>query len=307
VTDFSGADCEQTEASDNKTMNCTEIQELLSPYYDGELPSDALASVAEHVRGCASCAEVLAGYGKLSESFSADPAGAVSEDIWAKIVDELDRPDEIQDKSKVLTISATIEAKRPWLTRATYQRLAIAASMLFVLGLSIWLHRQDAITDMHDGHEAEFVATMDYYLEVLPENPDQAEQFLLDKYDGKLVAPEQAISLVGYRPTVANGLPEGYTLVSTSVLKMPCCTCVKAVCKRADGSTLVLFEHDDEKAAWFGERPSSMAMCGDKECCLVDLDSSIAATWREGTRSVTAVGARDQAEVASLVNWFKRG
>jgi hypothetical protein len=67
----------------------------------------------------------------------------------------------------------------------------------------------------------------------------------------------------------------------------------------------VLFEHDDEKAAWFGERPTSMAMCGDKECCLVDLDSSIAATWRMGTRSVTAVGARDQDEVANLVDWFK--
>ncbi|QDV83714.1 anti-sigma factor family protein [Planctomycetes bacterium TBK1r] len=287
-------------------MNCTEIRELLSPYYDGELPSDTLVTVAKHARGCASCAEALAGYGRLSKSFSAAPVGAVSENVWAKIVDELDRPSEIREKSKVLAPSATAETGRFRLSRATFQRLAIAASMLIVFGLSVWLRRQDSMTDMHDGHAAEFVATMDHYLEILPENPDQAEQFLLDKYDGKVVALEQAIRLVGYRPKVADGLPEGYTLASTSVLKMPCCTCVKAVCKRTDGSTLVLFEHEDKKADWFGTRPTSMAMCGDENCCLVDLGSSIAATWQAGTRSVTAVGARDQTEVASLVNWFKK-
>jgi hypothetical protein len=109
---------------------------------------------------------------------------------------------------------------------------------------------------------------------------------------------------VGYRPAVSEGLPEGYSLASTSVLKMPCCTCVKAVCKRQDGSTLVLFEHDDEKTEWFGERQSNMAMCGDKECCLVDLDSSIAATWKQGSRSLTAVGVRDVDEVNTLVSWL---
>ncbi|MEO8268596.1 MAG: zf-HC2 domain-containing protein [Aureliella sp.] len=285
-------------------MNCTEIQDLLSPYYDGELSADARASVAEHLLHCATCAGILAGYRKLSDSISATPVGPVSETIWAGIVRELDRASELAAQSKVLT-SAT-QMQRPWLTRATFQRLAIAASILLVFGLSVWLRRHDAMTDMHSSHGPEFVATMNHYLKVLPENPEQAEQFLLDKYDGKLVTPEQAISLVGYRPSVADGLPEGYTLASTSVLKMPCCTCVKAVCKRSDGSTLVLFEHDDEKTAWFGDRPTTMAMCGDKECCLVDLDSSIAATWREGTRSVTAVGARDQAEVVKFVDWFER-
>ena len=86
---------------------------------------------------------------------------------------------------------------------------------------------------------------------------------------------------------------------------MPCCTCMKAVCKRDDGLTFVLFEHDVKETAWFGDRPSSMATCGDTECWLVDLDSSIAATWKQGTRSVTAVGVRDQEEVMTLVNWMK--
>ena len=67
----------------------------------------------------------------------------------------------------------------------------------------------------------------------------------------------------------------------------------------------MLFEHDDEKTDWFGERPSSMATCGDKECCLVDLDSSIAATWKRGSRWVTAVGVRDTDEISELVTWLE--
>jgi hypothetical protein len=67
---------------------------------------------------------------------------------------------------------------------------------------------------------------------------------------------------------------------------------------------LVLFEHDDEETEWFGDRPSNMATCGDKECCLVNLDESIAATWRRGSRWVTAVGVRDEAEVSELVTWL---
>ena len=191
----------------------------------------------------------------------------------------------------------------------------MAASVLVLLGAGLWFGG-DSNHDMagggamamhgidghsHDGEEAmsaehmvEFAGVMDDYLQKLPSDPDGAEQMLLTKYDGEEVDAEGAVKLVGYRPIVSGGLPEGYSLASTSVLKMPCCTCVKAVCKRSDGSTLVLFEHDDEETAWFGDRRQSMAMCGDKDCCLVDLDSSIAATWKQGTRSVTAVGVRDQ-------------
>ena len=66
----------------------------------------------------------------------------------------------------------------------------------------------------------------------------------------------------------------------------------------------MLFEHDDEKTDWFGQRQSNMVMCGDKECCLVDLDSSIAATWKRGSRSLTAVGVHDLEEAENLVSWL---
>ncbi len=200
--------------------------------------------------------------------------------------------------------------------------VSLAASVLLLLGFGLWyggegggvnemanggamaMHSHDGDEEMSSDHMKQFAGVMDEYLQRLPSDPDGAERMLLAKYNGEKVDFDGAVKLVGYRPIVSGGLPEGYSLASTSVLKMPCCTCVKAVCHRSDGSTLVLFEHDDEVSAWFGNRPSSMATCGDKDCCLVDLDSSIAATWRQGSRSVTAVGVRDQEEVATLVNWL---
>jgi hypothetical protein len=301
-------------------MNCSETQNLLSAFYDGELSSDRHAIVAEHLSQCESCAESLAGFQQLSAAFSRSATPPVPLSVWDGVVRGLDRQDDGEipfksdeslgsGESKTVKLATTGQSGhlhgRGW-SRATYQRLAIAASILLVLGLSVWISRHESISEADHEHSQEFVATMDHYLRVLPNNPDKAEQFLLDKYNGQVVAPDEAVSLVGYRPAVADGLPAGYSLASTSVLKMPCCTCVKAVCKRQDGSTLVLFEHDDQKVEWFGDRASSMAICGDKECCLVDLDSSIAATWREGSRSVTAVGLRDHEEVAALVQWFEQ-
>ncbi|QDV47589.1 hypothetical protein Enr13x_74990 [Stieleria neptunia] len=299
-------------------MNCNETQDLLSAFYDDELSVDVCAAVAEHLQSCQGCARSLTDFERLSGAFSRAVAPPVPPSVWGQVVRGLDAENATESVGRVkplpavapaVELASSANADRSTnrrISRATYRRLAIAASILLVFGLSVWISRHDTMSDTDHGRSKEFVATMDRYLRALPENPDEAEQFLLDKYDGKMVAPDEAVRLVGYRPAVADGLPERYSLASTSVLKMPCCTCVKAVCKRQDGSTLVLFEHDDEEVDWFGDRTSSMAMCGDKECCLVDLDSSIAATWREGPRSVTAVGVKDQEEVTALVRWFKQ-
>jgi hypothetical protein len=229
------------------------------------------------------------------------PQPKVPPAVWNGLAVDL-AAGESNDSAKPKPLSSQ-DQNRYWWTSS--RQLALAASVLVMLGFGYWMSRGTDHPDFGDqAHSAEFLATMDHYLQQLPANPDAAEQFLLNKYDGQRVNADEAVHLVGYRPAVSKGLPDGYSLASTSVLKMPCCTCVKAVCKRQDGSTLVLFEHDDEKTEWFGDRPSNMAMCGDKECCLVDLDSSIAATWKRGSRSLTAVGVRDVEEVNTLVSWL---
>ncbi len=270
-------------------MNCPEVQEQLSAYHDGELKPQVRSRVAAHVASCDDCAKQLSEFESYSEAFKKLPQPEAPPSVWAGIASE-----SVQS-SRQLWLD---DRRRPQLSIG---RLSLAASVMLMMGIGFWMVHQP---EPFDSHQAEFAMTMDHYLKTLARDPDEAEQFLLDKYNGQTVNLEDAVRLVGYRPAVASGLPEEYTLASTSIMKMPCCTCFKAVCKRQDGSTLVLFEHDDEETEWFGERPSSMAHCGDTECCLVDLDSSIAATWKRGSRWVTAVGIRDAEEVSELVTWL---
>ena len=277
-------------------MKCSDVLDRLSAYYDGELSGTARDSIAQHLAACERCASEYAGFESLSRFVQESPLPTVPPEIWTGIEAQLSNNTNTESG-----VSLAEPAIRPR-SRVSVRQLALAVSVLLLLGYGVWLSQH--LGNPHHEHNAEFVATMDHYLTTLDGDPEGAEQFLLDKYNGQTVDPEGALRLVGYRPAVAQGLPEGYSLASTSVLKMPCCTCVKAVCKRQDGSTLVLFEHDDEKTDWFGQRPTNMAMCGDTECCLVDLDSTIAATWQRGSRSMTAVGVRDKAEVTKFASWL---
>ena len=297
------------------TNDCKTVQPYLSAYHDGELAAGQAATVAKHVQSCESCAAELRAFESLGSAFVQAPIPAKPADLWQRIERELPPAPEPVTLSRRFSV---------WARESPYGAglVSMAASILLLLGFGLWyggdqdgmentaggmaMHSHDGEEGMSAEHMVEFAGVMDDYLQKLPSDPDGAEQMLLTKYDGEKVDAAGAAKLVGYRPIVSGGLPEGYSLASTSVLKMPCCTCVKAVCKRSDGSTLVLFEHDDEETAWFGDRRQSMATCGDKDCCLVDLDSSIAATWKQGSRSVTVVGVRDQDEVATLVNWLDK-
>lgn len=284
-------------------MKCSDVSNRLSAAYDGELSGAERDSVAQHLSVCERCASEFSGFESLSRAVKEQPVPRVPPEIWTSIAAQLAQSGSGESTDVVSKPPSQIKA---WgITR----RLALAASILLLLTSGPWILKHFGTShDDHDHeHSAEFAVTMDHYLKLLATDPESAEQFLLNRYHGETVDTERALKLVGYRPAVAKGLPEGYSLTSTSVLKMPCCTCVKAVCKRQDGSTLVLFEHDDEKPEWFGQRPSNMAMCGETQCCLVELDSldsSFAATWKRGSRSVTAVGVRDEAEVSKLVSWL---
>lgn len=287
---------------------CQSVQDQLSAFFDGELGTAERRQVEAHLTECPLCQSELARFQRVSERIR-DTAETAVPQSWA-------------------SIEGALGVRRPdpavwWWRRNVGIAAAVAATLLLAVG--IWANMRNSNLpqvaqhggssghgDMMPGmemdpeHMREFQEVMDDYLVRLSVDPGQAEDFLLTKYEGQRVAPEQAETLVGYKPLIARGLPDGYKLTSSSVVKMPCCTCFKATCRRSDGSTLVLFEHDDEQAVWFGDRKSTMATCGDKDCCLVELDSNIAATWKEGSRSITAVGARDENEVAMLVNALKR-
>ena len=177
----------------------------------------------------------------------------------------------------------------------------MAATIFVAAGIGWFTYQSWFAHGEHDNFTAEF----GHYLDEFRHDPDTAQQILLAKYTNQLVAPNQASEYIGYRPSVTEGLPAEYTLESTHVIKMPCCICVQSICKRSDGSTLAIFEHDDEELTeWFGDRPSITASCKDKQCCLVELDEQIAASWKRGSRHITLIGARDLEEVNKLVAWL---
>ncbi len=274
-------------------MDCSDVKELLSAYHDDELPSDKRAAVAQHLEGCEPCAQELEGFRSLSAIAESLTHPEPPARLWQQLEEHLD----VEPGKR-----ADLPPSFPWLqwTRKPAVRfgLATAAAILIVvgaLGYRTWLQH---------GDDTQFVSAFGQYVNEFQRDPDAAQQILLAKYQGRAVDAEQAIHAVGYRPAVAGGMPEGYAVDSTYVMQLPCCTCVQCVCTRADGTTIAIFEHDDEEPHWFGDRAVTEAACGGQQCRMVTLDNRLAATWQHGTRHITVVGARDKEEVGELVAWF---
>ncbi len=179
--------------------------------------------------------------------------------------------------------------------------LTLAATVLVALGVG-WFGYD---TWFGHGDHHGFVAEFGHYLDEFRRDPEAAQQMLVAKYDGESVDGEQAIRLVGYRPLTSHTSHNQYSVKSTHVLKMPCCTCVQTLCERSDGSAVAIFEHDDANPEWFGDQRETIANCSGKRCCLFDLNDRIAASWKSGTRHITVIGARDADEVSDLVAWLE--
>lgn len=269
------------------------MKELLSAYYDDELSTDKRTAVADHLAGCDDCAHELGVFRNLSAMAERLSHPEPPAHIWQQLEKELGK--DFQNSSARPTLFGWLGWTKQPVVRFG---LAIAAALLIALGwfgYTTWFE--------HDADE-QLAAVFGEYLEEFRRDPTTAQNILLTNYKGQAVDVEQVVHTVGYRPVVADGMPEGYTVGETYVMKMPCCTCVECLCQRNDGTTIAIFEHDDEEADWFGDRPQTEAMCDGTRCSLVNLNDGIAATWQRGKRHVTLVGAKDSAEVERLVAWF---
>lgn len=273
-------------------MNCDQTRNLMSAFQDDELDSSLSAKVQAHLNSCPECREALDGFVRLADLSSclAEPIRAQPD--WASLKSELDREQDVNH----LVPEDVGRKKRAW----AFIGMAALALIAVAIGLSAVMNRTG-----HSEH-AEFTAVFGDYLELLEENPAQAQAFLLSKYDGLRVEPERVQEQVGYVPVVSRGLPEGYTSSDTFVMTMPCCTCVQTICQRSDGTSLVLFEHDDDEMdEWFGDREDRTTACRGKNCSIVSLDDQLAATWTIGPRHITLVGANGMQEVEYFVEQFE--
>jgi len=273
-------------------MECVKIQELLSAYHDDEISVERRASVAQHAQACPRCREELTIFEQMSRGAKGLDDPRPPERIWADIESALDA-DQAEGGA-----APSLERTRQSLRWRPVALLAAAASILIAMA-GTWM----ATTRWRmPGHQHELAANFDQYLESFGVDPVAAQNLLLATYDHRPVNVAEAAEQLGYRPAVAQGLPAGYSVESMYVLDMPCCKCVKTLCRREDGKLLAIFEHADEQPIWFGDRPRIDTQCDGCECSLIGVDRGLVASWKSNARQLTVVGARDLREVTELVS-----
>ena len=269
-------------------MNCLEVQEFLSAYYDGELCHDEATRVADHLADCSSCSDELALYEQLSGLSQKQTDPQVPAHLWDKLQVDLDKP------------TVPITAYSRLLQRSIgSRRLALAATILIAVGLGIVAFQMRLAPDHNH-----LAMNFSQYVEQFTKHPEEAQQLLLAKYYGKPMTLQEATNTLGYEPAAAKGIPPGYTIDKVYLLKMPCCGCAQIICKNKGGKFLAIFEHDIDQPVWFGDRPTKAYICHDKPTNVVELGDRLAATWVEGQRSITIIGATDLDEVNKFVAHF---
>lgn len=277
-------------------MNCSEIQDWLSAYYDNELAPELRSQVDAHLCECVNCSNELAGFDELNSlATRLDTSETPPASVWLAVAQELDESKDIgqvEISENVTSINRTFNNRTSLLKYA----VATAAAILFgFIGFQMLFNRDDDHKKM--------ATAMEY----IAANSDAVgiTTHLLDKFGGEEISPDSAISLMGYSPIASKGLPVGYSVESIQVLNMPCCKCTQTACRRPDNSRFFIFEHNNEETGWFEHRKKRECNCGGKHCKVVELDNRLAATYKKENRHITMLGVRDEEEIELLVRQFE--
>lgn len=269
-------------------MDCASARELLSAYFDGELPRQSTDDIDKHLESCDECQREIDQYRKLSQ-------------LTAQLK-TITGPSQFAQLQQNLTLPAvTVQQTQAVVVRQRSIPIIITMAMTacVLATLMVWLHNH---------HSYGLEASFDRFLGAFSHSPEQADNLLSEIYSGQPVSLAEAEKLLKYRPAVAGGLPPGYTLASAYVIKMPCCTCLQANLRHLSGRGIVVFEHDGHQPHWFGNRPAIDTVCKGQATRLVQLEGSIAATCRCRQRYLTVIGPKDLGEVDQLIGfWVQDG
>jgi predicted anti-sigma-YlaC factor YlaD len=268
-----------------KAVNCKAARPLLSAYYDGELPSEERAMVANHVVDCPICSAELASYQWLSRLAMRLPEPAEAPLPWTGLPEEA--AGEIAPRGTRTTADRATFGWERW--------AAVAATVMVALG-ALWGASGLVHSESH-GHQSD----LSEFLSAMGSDPKSAQHTLLSRYSGRPVSLDEASRVLGYRPAAAAGLPGGWEVTEAFLLDMPCCTCAQVICTNLVGRSVAVFEHEAERAIEFRGKPETECLCHGKPTRLVESDAALAATWKNGERYVTLVGAQNVDEVNAFV------
>lgn len=274
-------------------MNCSEVLDMLSPMYDGELSAELTESVEQHLRACSTCAAVRADFGAMSTLARRQSDPEPPEGLWSEIEAALDAKNE---NAPTVALSDSTAPTAESRARSQWGRLAVAVVLFVTAGVIFVMQRPG-----QHGHDEHLAVNFDQYLTEFPKSAERAQELLHTNYPSELVDIDNATLQVKYRPAVANALPEGYTLDSVHLVRMPCCLCVEALCTAPDGTRLAVMEHAIDQPVWFGDRPSEQCNCRGRKARLVKYGEQYAATWQSEKRFLTIIGIRDEDELGQLI------
>ncbi len=258
-------------------MDCSKVRELLSQYYDAELPANDREVVTEHLSHCGTCAAEVEGFRRLSTL------------VRHAVLN--DSPCDWNDLANRLEEDSTVGLRKRFDRHPLVRWASLALGAAILIGVvGLFAHRRGM-----ESHDAQMAADLAHYLEIFERSPSEAQEFLSKAF---------ARLPVGHgddRPWFAAALGASYTLQSAHVWDMPCCPCFQMVCERPDGSMLAIFKHEEPQPMWFAGRSPIEAHCAGKTCTMVAIGEQLAVTWRGSGWHFTAVGVRDLEELAVLV------
>lgn len=275
-------------------MNCSEVQELLSAYFDHELDVPTREIVSVHLEDCQDCSQEIDGFESLSKLASGLGNYPVPEALWNSIAStQSDKPTTATEAEKVQLAKKSFVLSR----RQVVMMASGLALVLLIVSLIFW------VFDHGHDHE-EMVEAMEHIAENI--NTGESESLLMTKFGGQMVSADEAMSEVGFQPVSTSvGLPDGYEVKNIQVLTMPCCKCTQTICTRKDGTQFYVFEHVNEDTGWFEEKEKEEFQCCGKECELVRLNEQLVVTWKKGKRHITMLGMRNKAEIELIVEKFE--
>jgi len=281
-------------------MNCSEIQNLLSAYYDDELSAELRANVDTHLEKCSDCATELGGFEKLRSLAAQRDTPETPVAVWLAVEQDLQtRLRDGEAPAEPIPVTAQRELRPPnsWHSKRIFKYAAALAATVLIgfVGFQFFNHGD------HD-HE-EMAKAMEQVASNI--DADGATTLLLNKFGGSEVSAKDAITQVGYQPIASKGLPAGYSVEGIQVLNMPCCKCTQTACKRPDNTRFFIYEHDNEDTGWFEHQNKRQSECCGKTCEIVELDNRLAVTWQKGNRHITLLGVRDEEEIELLVSQFE--
>ncbi len=269
-------------------MNCDWIEDRSSAYIDGELVSEDRKQVELHLVQCEGCRSAVSQYQAIGTLMRQSEARVDTDAVWEQVSSRLD--------DRNIAPVATKSNPRYWV----YAMLATAASIAlvwFVARSGMQTDHGENLAHQHESLEVDFQEVF----ASAKSDPKTAIAKLVTKYQGQELDQAAATKYLGYEPGLFQGVPAGFTRVSTHVLNMPCCKCSATICKRSDSTSLIVFEHKEEQPVWFGDSPFIETQCSGKSCKIVESAGQLAVSWKNEDRQLTVIGANDIAEVNQWV------